>query len=165
MVRNRPLLGARPACWKKSRCGLREARCAMPRPRTRYSPITHAFPDHFPQRLERFKEESGLSWAEIVVIPGDALLRYTVPMPRDSPIPGRAIGKLALNDPVLVSVHRSPPNSSFELIRDRFGCAGYASEWRPWSPNRSRNPRMPQGSADRPQIQQAASTPPRRSMT
>ena len=46
---------------------------------------------------------------EIVVMPGDALLRYTVPMPSDSMIPGKAIEKLALNDPVLVSVHRSPP--------------------------------------------------------
>ena len=45
---------------------------------------------------------------EIVVIPGDALLRYTVPMPSDSLIPGKAIEKLALNGPVLVSVHRSP---------------------------------------------------------
>ena len=47
---------------------------------------------------------------EIVVMPGDALLRYTVPMPSDSLIPGKAIEKMALNDPVLVSVHRSPPN-------------------------------------------------------
>ena len=45
---------------------------------------------------------------EIVVVPGDALLRYTVPMPSDSLIPGKAIEKMALNDPVLVSVHRSP---------------------------------------------------------
>ena len=42
-------------------------------------------------------------------MPGDALLRYTVPMPSDSLIPGKAIEKMALNDPVLVSVHRSPP--------------------------------------------------------
>ena len=47
---------------------------------------------------------------EIVVMPDDALLRYTVPMPSDSLIPGKAIEKLALNDPVLVSVHRSPPD-------------------------------------------------------
>ena len=53
---------------------------------------------------------------EIVVIPGDALLRYTVPMPSDSLIPGKAIEKLALNDPVLVSVHRSPPEKA------RTGC-------------------------------------------
>ena len=49
---------------------------------------------------------------EIVVIPDDALLRYTVPMPSDSQIPGKAIEKLALNDPVLVSVHRSPPRAT-----------------------------------------------------
>ena len=34
---------------------------------------------------------------EIVVMPGDALLRYTVPMPDDSLIPGRATEKVALN--------------------------------------------------------------------
>ena len=37
----------------------------MLRPHTYYSPRTHVFPDDFPQRLERFKEESGLPWAEI----------------------------------------------------------------------------------------------------
>ena len=38
---------------------------------------------------------------EIVVVPGDALLRYTVPMPDDSSIPGRAAEKVALNGSVL----------------------------------------------------------------
>ena len=37
----------------------------MPRQRTHHRRITYSFPDDFPQRLERFKEESGLSWAEI----------------------------------------------------------------------------------------------------
>ncbi len=37
----------------------------MLRPHTYYSPRTHVFPDDFPQRLERFKVESSLSWAEI----------------------------------------------------------------------------------------------------
>ena len=37
----------------------------MPRQHTRHSRIVYVFPDDFPQRLERFKEESGLSWAEI----------------------------------------------------------------------------------------------------
>ena len=37
----------------------------MPRQRTDHSRITYVFPDDFPQRLVRFKEESGLSWAEI----------------------------------------------------------------------------------------------------
>ena len=42
---------------------------------------------------------------EIVVMPGDALLRYTVPMPDDSLIPGRATEKVALNGSVLSTVH------------------------------------------------------------
>ena len=37
----------------------------MPKQRTYYSLRTHVFPDDFPQRLERFKVESGLSRAEI----------------------------------------------------------------------------------------------------
>ena len=37
----------------------------MLRQPTYYSRRTHVFPGDFPQRLERFKEESGLSWAEI----------------------------------------------------------------------------------------------------
>ena len=37
----------------------------MPRQRIHYNRVTYSFPDDFPQRLERFKEESGLSWAEI----------------------------------------------------------------------------------------------------
>ncbi len=42
---------------------------------------------------------------EIVVMPGDALLRYTVPMPDDSLIPGRVAEKVALNGSVLSTVH------------------------------------------------------------
>ncbi len=37
----------------------------MPRHRTHNSRMVYVFPDDFPERLERFKEESGLSWAEI----------------------------------------------------------------------------------------------------
>ena len=37
----------------------------MPRQRTHHSRIVYVFPDDFPQRLVRFKEESGLPWAEI----------------------------------------------------------------------------------------------------
>ena len=40
-------------------------RYTMLRHPTYYSRRTHVFPGDFPQRLERFKEESGLSWAEI----------------------------------------------------------------------------------------------------
>ena len=37
----------------------------MPRQRINYRRRTYDFPEDFPQRLERFKEVSGLSWTEI----------------------------------------------------------------------------------------------------
>ena len=37
----------------------------MPRQRTHHSRRTYIFPDDFPHRLERFKEHSNLSWAEM----------------------------------------------------------------------------------------------------
>ncbi len=37
----------------------------MPRQRIHHSRVTYQVPHDFPERLERFKEESGLSWAEI----------------------------------------------------------------------------------------------------
>ena len=47
---------------------------------------------------------------EIVVIPGNALLRYTIPMPDDSPIPGRNAEDMALNGSVLSTVKNGGPN-------------------------------------------------------
>ena len=37
----------------------------MLRQRIHHSRVTYEVPGDFPERLERFKEESGLSWAEI----------------------------------------------------------------------------------------------------
>ena len=37
----------------------------MPRQRIHHSRVTHQVPHDFPERLKRFQEESGLSWAEI----------------------------------------------------------------------------------------------------
>ena len=37
----------------------------MPRQRAYYSRRTYAFPEDFPERLKRFKEEPGLSWSEL----------------------------------------------------------------------------------------------------
>ena len=37
----------------------------MPRQRNRYTSVTYALPEDFPQRLKRFQEESGLSWSEM----------------------------------------------------------------------------------------------------
>ena len=42
-------------------------------------------------------------------MPGDALMRYTVPMPNDSPIPGRNAEEMALNGSVLSTVEDGGP--------------------------------------------------------
>ena len=47
---------------------------------------------------------------EIIVIPGDALIRYTVPMPDDSLIPGRSAEKVALNGSVLPTLPDGGPD-------------------------------------------------------
>ena len=46
---------------------------------------------------------------EIIVIPGDALIRYTVPMPDDSFLAGRAAENVPLDASVLSTVHVGPP--------------------------------------------------------
>ena len=46
---------------------------------------------------------------EIVVVPGHALMRYTVPMPDDSLIPGKATETVALPDSILTNVHIGGP--------------------------------------------------------
>ena len=57
---------------------------------------------------------------EIVVMPSDALLCYTIPLPGDSPKPGRNSEELALNGSVLSTVTNGGPkltegNTMFEL--------------------------------------------------
>ena len=49
---------------------------------------------------------------EIINMPGDALMRYTVPMPDDNLIPGRATFSVALNGSVLSTVHDGGPEST-----------------------------------------------------
>ena len=46
---------------------------------------------------------------EIVVMPGNAVVRYTIPMPDDSPIPGRDAEEMALHSPVLSTVKFGGP--------------------------------------------------------
>ena len=41
---------------------------------------------------------------EIGVVPGKAVIRYSIPMPEDSPIRGRDVQEIALNAPVLSTV-------------------------------------------------------------
>ena len=47
---------------------------------------------------------------EIVVSPGNAVVRYSIPMPDDSPIPGKDAEELALHSPVLSTVKYGGPN-------------------------------------------------------
>ena len=47
---------------------------------------------------------------EIVVMPGKAVVRYTVPMPDDSPIPGQNAEDMALNGSVLSIVKFGGPD-------------------------------------------------------
>ncbi len=49
---------------------------------------------------------------EIVVMPGDALLCYTIPMPDDSPIPGRNAEEMVLNGSVLSTVKNGGPRGT-----------------------------------------------------
>ena len=51
---------------------------------------------------------------EIKVIPGDALIRYTVPMPDDSFLAGRAYEKITLDASVLSTVHVGPPTHTVD---------------------------------------------------
>ena len=58
---------------------------------------------------------------EIVVSPGNAVVRYSIPMPDDSPIPGKDAEELALHSPVLSTVKYGGPrltvgSTSFELM-------------------------------------------------
>ena len=46
---------------------------------------------------------------EIVIMPGDAVVRYTIPMPDDSPIQGRDAEEMALNGSVLSTVKFGGP--------------------------------------------------------
>ena len=47
---------------------------------------------------------------EIVIMPGKAVVRYTVPMPDDCPMPGRTAEDMVLNGSVLSIVKSGPPH-------------------------------------------------------
>ena len=67
----------------------------------------------YAQDMSRFLKKSELTERrsfiesfvkEIIVVPGDALMRYTVPMPDDSLVPGRVTEHVALPDTVLSTI-------------------------------------------------------------
>ena len=57
---------------------------------------------------------------EIVVMPDNAVVRYTIPMPDDSPIPERDAEEMALNGSVLSTVKFGGP----DLTKSRTECQG-----------------------------------------
>ena len=56
---------------------------------------------------------------EIGVVPGKATIRYTIPMPEDSPIRGRDAQEIALNSPVLSTVTHGGPKWTVLRTRTR----------------------------------------------
>ena len=68
---------------------------------------------------------------EIIVMPGDALMRYTVPMPDDSLIPGRATEKVALNGSVLSTVHDGGPERTELSLSQKADIFGFTMFWSP----------------------------------
>ena len=75
----------------------------------------------YAREMKDFLEESELTERrafietfvkEILVVPGDALMRYTVPMPDDSMAPGKATEKVALPGAVLSTVHDGGPSGT-----------------------------------------------------
>ena len=84
----------------------------------------------YAQDLSEFLNESELTERrafiesfvkEIVVQPGGTLVRYTIPMPEDSPIGGRDAEEMALHSPVLSTVKSGGPGwtrtNDLSLIR------------------------------------------------
>ena len=54
---------------------------------------------------------------EIGVVPGKATIRYTIPMPKDSPIRGRDAQEIALSGPVLSTVTHGGPRRHGPVVR------------------------------------------------
>ena len=72
----------------------------------------------YAQDMSRFLKKSELTERrsfiesfvkEIIVVPGDALMRYTIPMPDDSSIPGGNAEDMGLNGSVLSTVKNGGP--------------------------------------------------------
>ena len=97
-------------------CSAEEARAALAQRRKVLDDVNAVAA--YAREMKDFLEESELTERrafietfvkEILVVPGDALMRYTVPMPDDSRAPGKATDKVALPDAVLSTVHDGGP--------------------------------------------------------
>ena len=88
-----------------------EARAALSKRPSRLNDVAIA---SYAQEMSEFLLESELTESkafirsfvkEIVVSPGRAILRYTMPLPEDSPIGSRESEEIRIGDPVLSTVH------------------------------------------------------------
>ncbi len=88
-----------------------EARAALSKRPSRLNEVAIA---SYAQEMSEFLMESELTESkafirsfvkEIVVGPGRAIVRYTMPLPEDSPIGGREAEEIRIGDPVLSTVH------------------------------------------------------------
>ena len=100
-------------------CSAEEARAALAQRRKVLDDVNAIAA--YAREMKDFLEESDLTERrafietfvkEILVVPGDALMRYTVPMPDDSMAPGKATEKVALPDAVLSTVHDGGPSGT-----------------------------------------------------
>ena len=98
-------------------CSAEEARAALAQRRKVLDDVNAIAA--YAKEMKDFLEESELTERrafietfvkEILVVPGDALMRYTVPMPDDSRAPGKVTEKVALPDAVLSTVHDGGPD-------------------------------------------------------
>ena len=97
-------------------CSAEEARAALAQRRKVLDDVNAVAA--YAREMKDFLEESELTERrafietfvkEILVVPGDAQMRYTVPMPNDSLAPGKATDKVALPDAVLSTVQVGGP--------------------------------------------------------
>ena len=100
-------------------CSAEEARAALAQRRKVLDDVNAVAA--YAREMKDFLEESELTERrafietfvkEILVVPGDALMRYTVPMPNDSLAPGKATDKVALPDAVLSTVQVGGPSGT-----------------------------------------------------
>ena len=66
---------------------------------------------------------------EIGVVPGKAVIRYTIPMPKDSPIRGKDAQEIALDPPVLSTVTHGGLREGANRSRPRRQCPLYLPRW------------------------------------
>ena len=86
-----------------------------------------AFAKDMSEFLRTSEPTGSRAFIETVVMPGNAVVHYSVPMPYGSLIPGRNAEKMALNGLVLSTVKNGGP----ERLQDRPGSRTQTRAWIP----------------------------------